>query len=101
MVTGKLSVDAQYCKKNLLFSIKTVEEFNADPEMNVRHVIGDMPACRHLWGCQNQNSESGCKICKALMATRPSTHWPYRPGQREEYCTSEETKYYARLKTRN
>ncbi len=73
-----------------------MREFNEDPEMGVRHVIGDMPARRHLRGCQNQNSAFGCELYILLAATRPSTHWPFRPGERAEYRTIEESKYYAR-----
>ena len=34
--------------------------------------------------------------CKLMAATRPSTHWPYRPGEPVEYRTTEESKYFAR-----
>ncbi len=55
-----------------------------------------MPARRHLRGCQNMNSAFGCELCKLMATTRPSTHWPYRPGEPVEYRTTEESKYYAR-----
>ena len=80
---------------------ETVQEFNEDDELGVKHVIGDMPARRHLRGCQNQNSASGCEICKALATTKPSTHWPYRPGQRVQYRTTAEMRYYARYDNSN
>ncbi len=79
----------------LIFS-DIVEEVKDDDEVNIKDILADMPARRHLQGMNSHNSKYGCSYCKKAAVTRGGTQWPFT-RKKAAPRTTEESRYYARF----